>query len=122
MGWKINGPSVIYALRCVPTGKVYIGRTQNLERRMREHLMELQNGRRANTGDGLLQQDFNKYGQDSFEVYVLEENVPPCKAQEREYAWMLEYNATDQRYGYNKIGNSPAGFSNFKPGLPPKSK
>lgn len=121
MGWTIKTDSVIYALRCTVNGKVYIGRTQNLERRMREHFLELKKGYRERTGDGLLQKDFNQYGVDAFEVYVLEENVPPSKAQEREYAWMLEYRATDPKFGYNKIGSKQReGFVNLKKGLPPK--
>ena len=125
MGWKITLPSTIYAIRCIENGKVYIGRTQDLERRMREHLTDLKKGnKRMDYGRGYepsdFQTDFNKYGEASFEVYLLEEEVAPGVVNERETFWIQVYNSTDRRYGYNKLdGVKTTGFSNFKEGLPP---
>jgi len=121
MGWPIKDPSTIYAIRCTENGKVYIGRTQNLERRMREHLTELKKGikdigGRKNCG---FQDDFNKYGESCFEVYILEENVYPEHAQERESLWIEEYQSNDPEYGYNRsLWKPPSGFA-VKNGLPP---
>ena len=126
MGHKVTRPSVIYAIRCEANGKIYVGRTQNLQRRMREHLTELKNGAknqsyRFGRGPSEFQKDFNQYGQSAFEVYILERDVPPSEVHEREYHWISEYRATDSRYGYNKYAEKAAqGFSRFKSGLPPK--
>lgn len=126
MGWEIKEPSVVYAIRCVKNGKVYIGRTQNLERRMREHMGDLQNKRkRSRTGNGYgpsdFQKDFDQYGESAFEVYVLEEDVPPDTVRDREAAWIADYQAANPQYGYNILGEKPAcGFSCYKRGEPTK--
>lgn len=103
MGWPIKRPNTIYAVRCIENGKVYIGRTQDLERRIREHIYELRNGLKACGGrkDTGFQSDFDKYGESAFEVYILEENVQPLDAQKREIYWIREYRATNPLYGYN---------------------
>lgn len=126
MGWAIKLPSTMYAIRCSVNGKVYIGRTQDMERRMREHLTELKKGgKRTDYGRGYepsdFQRDYNQYGENAFDVYILEENVAPEVVREREAFWIAEYRATDREYGYNRITEKPAhGLSNFKSGLPPK--
>lgn len=104
MGWPIKEPSTIYAIRCIENGKVYIGRTQNLERRLREHLNELRSGLkdpggRKNCG---FQRDYDTYGESAFEVYILERAVPPEDAQNREAFWIREYRATNPNFGYNR--------------------
>lgn len=125
MGWPIKTPSTIYAIRCKENGKLYIGRTQNLERRMREHLYELRNGSKRRRGehgreDTDFQKDFTRYGESGFEVYVLEESVSPSDVCEREAAWIEEYRSAECQYGYNiDDGRSVGGFS-IKQGLPPK--
>lgn len=103
MGWPIREPSTIYAIRCIANGKVYIGRTQDLDRRVREHLYELRRGLKNCGGrkDNGFQHDYNKYGEYAFEVYVLEDRVPPSEAQNREVFWISEYNSTNPIYGYN---------------------
>ena len=127
MGWKVTLPSTIYAIRCEQNGKVYIGRTQDIERRLREHITELRNGnKRIYNGRGYgpsdFQKDFNKYGESAFEIYILEEAVPPEVVREREAYWIAEYNATDREYGYNKNSEQPVkGFEKVKKGPPPKN-
>ena len=103
MGWNINGPSTIYAIRCTKNGKVYIGRTQNLERRIREHWLDLKRGYKRKMRDPSLQQDFDRYGEESFMVHILETDVPPDKVESREAFWIVEYDATNSKYGYNKL-------------------
>lgn len=120
---EVKFPSVIYAIRCTQNGRVYIGRTQNFERRMREHLNELKKARVGNPSPKAkhFQDDFDKYGEFGFEVYVLEENVPPELASMREAHWIEEYKATDPNRGYNKLsGKAGRGFSCIKKGKPPK--
>lgn len=121
MGWKCKGPSTIYAIRCVKNGKVYIGRTQDLERRMKEHLAELRegrkdNGQRQNCG---FQSDFDKYGVDNFKVHILEENVQPDEVRARESFWIESYHAADPNYGYNLLTERRIGEFQLVKGLPP---
>lgn len=120
MGWQIKNPSTIYAIRCTHNGKVYIGRTQRFDQRIREHWLDLKRGFKGKMRDSSFQDDFDRYGTDGFNVYILEENVPPEMAEKRELHWISEYRATDPRYGYNKLGGNS--FPDFKiiPGLPPK--
>lgn len=123
MGWKITMPSVVYAIRCTQNGKMYIGRTQDVERRMKEHLAELvkaKGGKQTSKAKHFVD-DFAKYGEYGFEVYVLEQNVPPDRVLEREAYWIEEYKATDPNRGYNQVSGAVGrGFSCIKVGLPPK--
>lgn len=110
MGWPITKPSTIYTIRCRANGKVYIGRTCRLEKRVKEHFDELRKGQKtccdyANRTriKSHMQEDYDKYGKNAFEVYVLEEMVPPEKCKEREAHWIAQYNAAAPDYGYNKL-------------------
>lgn len=121
-GWKVKDPSVIYAIRCIHNGKVYIGRTQNIKRRLREHLLELTNNKgKYSPKEKHFQEDFDEYGEKGFEVYLIEEDVSPVVVHDRESHWIEEYRSTDARYGYNRDpGRVTTGFSHVKRGLPPK--
>ena len=120
MGHVIKKPSVIYAIRCIHNGKVYIGRTQRFEKRIREHWLDLKRGFKRNMRDPSFQNDFDDYGEDGFCVYVLEKNVPPHEADGREAFWIAEYRATNPLYGYNKLNGDAERPFEFVAGLPPK--
>lgn len=49
---------IVYALRCKNNGRLYIGRTSNIENRIQVHFQELKSGRHTNK---LMLQDFEKY-------------------------------------------------------------
>ena len=66
--------------------------------------------------------DFDRYGRDRFEVYIIEENVPPEICQEREAFWISEYDATNPDFGYNKRPETVPGVDDFIRGVPPKKK
>ena len=64
MGWPITHESVIYCIRCKENGKVYIGRTYDLNRRIKEHFSELRRGMKHGYAAGRCaasgwQKDFN---------------------------------------------------------------
>lgn len=109
MGWPITHPSTIYAIRCKENGKLYIGRTYDLIRRTHEHFSELRRNAKKKTmypGKRTLsnfQLDYNQYGEEAFEVYILEENVPPEKCKSREAFWISQYDTTNPKRGYNKF-------------------
>lgn len=120
MGHKIKNPSTIYAIRCIKNNKVYIGRTQRFEQRIREHWLDLKRGFKGNMRNPSFQNDFDRYGEECFAVYILEENVPPAAANEREAFWIAEYRATNPAYGYNKLNGDNEPAFKFSRGLPPK--
>lgn len=91
---KLN---TIYAIRCKENGKLYIGRTIRLDERIKIHFTQLKSGKHNNK---LLLEDYEKYGREKFEVYVLEENIPYLDRQ-KEYEYMRKYNSFDKKYGYN---------------------
>ena len=93
----------IYKLKCVESGKIYIGKTVNFRERM--------SGHRTNKKDknGYLQNAVRKYGWNSFEVEILEifENFDKSNLAHRESILQKEagyiklYNSTDRMIGYN---------------------
>lgn len=132
MGRLPDKPAVIYAIRCSKTGRVYIGSTISLENRLNTHFRELkkrekrailygENGRAEGvTPEGSIwQMDYDKYGRDAFDVYVLEENVPKDKREERENYWMVQYKALYPEYGYNLVPEKKPPKYKITPGLPP---
>jgi group I intron endonuclease len=127
MGWAATEPSAIYAIRCKENGRVYIGRTSCVERRIKEHFTELRKGQKTCRtgatkvyGKSLLQEDYDKYSEDAFEVYVLEEDIQPEKCKERESFWIAEYNSTNAIYGYNKLSEQGRPeLPSAKRGMPP---
>ena len=121
----ITHNSDIYAIRCKENGKLYIGRSYRVKNRIREHFLSLRKGKTdkldttyKKTG---FQDDYNKYGEDAFEVYLIEQNVPPEHCQEREHYWISFYNSTNPEHGYNTLDEGKKRpFPQVKIGKPPK--
>src|SRR5215216_6770850 len=61
--------SGIYQIRCIPTGKIYVGSAVNLRKRQRDHINSLRRGNHENT---YLQRAWNKYGEANFDFTILE--------------------------------------------------
>lgn len=59
----------IYGIKCKITNKIYIGSTKHLQRRLLKHFNELYHNRHRTKK---LQQDYNKYGLNAFEIIVYE--------------------------------------------------
>ena len=59
----------IYKISCTKTDKIYIGETVNLSQRLQKHFSLLRKNKHSNP---ILQNIFNKYGENTFEVEVLE--------------------------------------------------
>lgn len=66
---KYNTNCGIYKITNVVNGKFYIGSSNNLKKRKREHFWSLDKGNHVNAH---LQRAYDKYGKDSFEFDVLE--------------------------------------------------
>ena len=128
-------PAVIYAIRCSKTGRVYIGSTANLPQRAKAHFRELKyHNKRASALDvnghvigvtndaSIWQHDYDAYGEESFEVYILESDVAKENRKGRESYWIDLYKATDPKHGYNLKRERNDDVPNFVPGLPPCPK
>lgn len=96
----------IYAIKNKINNKMYIGKTNNFQRRKENHINALKNKWHHN---GALQKDFNEYGEKNFEFYCLRElEVNNYKHNDflyEEYETMEKYKTNDERYGYNYIDN-----------------
>ena len=131
MGKLPDKPAVVYAIRCSKTGRVYIGSTTNLQYRIDTHFRELKKrdkrailygedgrGIGVTPNGSIWQKDYDDYGRDAFDVYILEENVQKKDRPDRENFWMEKYKALDPRYGYNLHWEKPPKHK-VTPGLPP---
>lgn len=94
----------IYCFRNKVNGKVYIGKSIDLDRRIKEHYYLLH----SNLDTSRLQTDFNVYGYSSFEVSILEE-CSKSKINEREIYWIAFYDARNPEKGYNKAKGGEGG-------------
>lgn len=64
--------SCIYKILNLVNGKFYIGSTKNFRKRRRNHLSRLRNNKHENIH---LQRSWNKYGEHSFDVLIIEETT-----------------------------------------------
>ena len=66
----------IYKIYCKENNRTYIGSSNNIERRFKEHISNLKNNKHINN---YLQNSWNKYGEDSFSFTI----ITVCYEQER---------------------------------------
>ena len=100
--------SGIYAITCVPTGKVYIGSAVSFKNRFKSHLSKLRLNKHHSP---YLQQSWNKHGEENFrfEVVQLVSNKQDLIAAEQ-----LEIDSrksADREFGFNAcpVAGSPLG-------------
>ena len=117
----------VYAVRCIPTGKIYVGSTKDFELRIYTHYSELSRGEKTrlnrNTGKyepSPWQIDYNKYGESAFQVYILERDVKSVDRKAREEHWIAYYRATEPEYGYNYRATVARSGVYVEPGIPPR--
>lgn len=65
----MNKTAGVYKITNNISGKIYIGESENIDRRWKEHLTDFENNNHCNKQ---LQTDFNNYGKDSFTFEVIE--------------------------------------------------
>lgn len=93
--------SGIYAMRNLVNGKIYIGRSTNIYRRLICHRSSLNAKFRKHENEHLINA-WNKYGEENFECFVLE-YVEPIEELliEKELLWMDIFESTKSEKGYN---------------------
>lgn len=86
----------VYAIKHNVTGRIYIGSSERVKWRIREHLQVLRNHKCKNP---LMQKDFDEHGEDySFKKLDV---IRDLKEGWKEYFWMMYFRTTDEEYGYN---------------------
>lgn len=100
--------SGIYKIKCLKNGKIYIGSSFNIIKRINNHFKKLKNNTHINKH---LQASYNAYGKDSFVWEILER----CDIEfllYREQFWMDETKCYDRTIGFNNCIKSdrPLGY------------
>ncbi len=89
-------PKYVYAIRHNVTNRIYIGSSENVDRRLRNHMCDLRAGRHKIED---MQEDYNKYGE-NFTFTVLD-TVDNWDDRNKEYKWMEAYQSHIRGVGYN---------------------
>lgn len=90
----------VYQIRNLPTGKVYIGSSNNVLRRWEHHREFLRKGKHRSK---YLQRAWNKHGPEAFEFTVLEQMEDTVRLIECEQYWIDKTKCYKPRYGYNLV-------------------
>ncbi|MBQ9599856.1 MAG: GIY-YIG nuclease family protein [Clostridia bacterium] len=100
-------PRSVYAVRCKNNGKLYIGSTIDPVKRFYSHINELRAGAKGTSGNlqkQHWQEDFNKYGADAFELYIMVDADTYSNAMFLESYYIDIYNTRCEFFGYNSNG------------------
>lgn len=89
--------SGIYAIKCVPTGKLYVGSAANCFSRNRVHRQKLELGKHVNR---YLQAAWGKHGADAFVFEMLEECLVG-ELKQREQFWINKTRSGENKFGFN---------------------
>jgi group I intron endonuclease len=101
---RING---IYGLQNLVTKRIYVGSSNNIKARWRQHKSYLKSNKHLNK---YLQNSWNKHGEKSFKFFIIEE----CSGEllyEREQFWFDYYKEGGLVYNYREIVESNRGIS-----------
>jgi len=93
----VSKASGIYGIRCLPTGKVYIGSAINFLVRWYNHKYLLDRGKHYNF---ILQAAWEKYGSSAFNFFIVE-LVEAADLLKRETWHISAFNAANRLHGFN---------------------
>lgn len=101
--------SGIYAIRNTYNGKMYIGSSINIKKRLISHKCNLRKGLHANKR---LQRSYSKYGESSFEFCIIENVSDINNLLKREQEWIDKLKLCDEKHGFNirPLVNNNLGF------------
>lgn len=106
----------IYRITNTANGKIYIGSTSEFKHRFMAHVNNLLANRHVNT---YLQNEFNKYGEQAFEIEVLEVILDKPTRLLREQAFITEAFASGLCLNIRKdVSDTRAGKKNNEPANP----
>lgn len=89
-------PRTVYAMRHNPTGKIYVGSSGDVKKRIKQHLCLLSLGKHKIEN---LQSDYDTYGGD-FTIFKLA-TISRFEDRYLEYIWMEALHSRDVGSGYN---------------------
>ena len=98
----------IYLIRNLLTGKLYIGKSINIYKRIKAHIWSLDNKRIKEENPHFIA-SWHKYGKENFMYCIIEECLYEC-LKERERYWILYYDSLNSKIGYNKRLDSEGGM------------
>ena len=98
----------VYLIRNLVNGKIYIGKSINIYKRILAHIYSL-TAKRDKEENSHFIAAWHKYGKKSFEYIVLEECLID-ELSEKELFWITQYNSIDSSIGYNKRLDSSSGM------------
>ena len=98
--------SGIYKIENIDTGTVYIGQSDDIDRRLKAHKASLKSGTHHNT---YLQNSYNKHGERAFEYSIIEE-CDVADLDEREMFWIAEYDSFYSGYNMTTGGGGTRGY------------
>lgn len=101
---KLEKIAGVYLIRIKPTGKVYIGSSNNIRRRIKLHRLAAMSSAPSVRREGELYDDIRKYGVKSMEIEYLDisdDMKDEIKRLNMEYAMITEYDAKNPEHGYN---------------------
>jgi len=92
----------IYCIICDVNGKLYIGQSIQMNKRINDHFKKLENNNHFNSH---LQSAYNKYGKENFKWEVLK-YCKKEKLDKLEEYYIKYYNSTNRGCGYNKTSKA----------------
>lgn len=95
--------AVIYEIRCLANDAVYIGKTKDYKRRIREHEYSLRKGKNRNKQ---MQKDYDRFGAENFESNILSYDKDNLDRLEAEYI----QEARDTGVCYNVFSGGSIGY------------
>jgi len=93
--------SGIYCIRNTLDGKVYVGKSINIERRFLTHSYLLNKDYCVGDVNRHLFNAVKKYGMENFSFEIIEKVEGEESLTERELFWMVDLKSTDRDFGYN---------------------
>lgn len=100
----------IYKITNTLNNKIYIGKTTNIKRRIKEYKYK---SKKLNSHTNyLIMQVIHNYGFENFKFEIVEDNIPLELLDDREIYWIKHFNAKDPNIGYNSKDGGVGGSMN----------